>query len=102
MVRPAVIVSGVCLGEDAWLELDDFAHACGTDAAFIRLLVDEGLVVPPVTTPGWRFGGDELARVRRIRRLQRAFEANLQSVAVMLDLMEQIDELQARLRQAGL
>ena len=98
----AIIVSGVRLGEEAWLELDDFARACGTEVAFIRLLVDEGLVVPQVVAPHWRFGGDELARVRRIRRLQRAFEANLQSVAVMLDLMEQIDALQVRLRQAGL
>jgi chaperone modulatory protein CbpM len=102
MAQHAFIASGVCLGEDAWLDLDEFARACGTDEAFIRMLVDEGLVLPPVHEPHWRFGGEELSRVRCIRRLQRDFEANLQSVAVMLDLMDRVDELQARLLKAGL
>lgn len=97
--RPTV--SGVCLGEQAWLELDEFAVACGTEVSFIHTLVDEGLVQPPVSEPGWRFGGEELARVRRIRRLQRDFEANLQSVAVMLDLIDEIERLDAALRRAG-
>lgn len=92
------MASGVCLGEEAWLELDEFARACGVDTAYVCTLVDEGLVAPPLP---WRFGGDELARVRRIQRLQRDFEANLQSVAVMLDLMDQIESLHAALRRAG-
>lgn len=96
------IVAGVCLGEDGWLELEEFARACGADAQFVRLLVDEGLLVPPVATPAWRFSGDELARVRRIRRLQRDFEANLASVAVMLDLLDEVERLRTQLRRAGL
>jgi chaperone modulatory protein CbpM len=75
------VVTGTCLGEETWLELEEFA------------------VAPPVQAPRWRFGGDELARVRRIRRLQRDFEAPLQSVAVMLDLLDEIDRLHALLRQ---
>lgn len=98
----AVIVSGVCLGEAGWLELAEFARACEVEEDFVRALVDEGLVQPPVAAPTWRFGGDELARVRRIRRLQRDFEANLQSVAVMLDLLDEIERLNAALRRAGL
>ncbi len=96
------VTSGVCLGEQAWLELNEFARACGVEAEFVVTLVDEGLVQPPVEAPSWRFGGDELARVRRIRRLQRDFESNLQSVAVMLDLMDEIARLQATLVRAGL
>ncbi|MFN7571987.1 MAG: chaperone modulator CbpM [Betaproteobacteria bacterium] len=96
------IVAGVCLGEDGWLELEEFARACGADTQFVRLLVDEGLLTPPVAAPAWRFGGDELARVRRIRRLQRDFEANLASVAVMLDLLDEVERLRTQLRRAGL
>jgi chaperone modulatory protein CbpM len=96
------IHTGVCLGDEAWLDLDEFARACGTGTDFIRELVDEGLLQPPVHVPRWRFGGDELARVRRIRRLQRDFEANLQSVAVMLDLLDEIDRLHRMLGRAGL
>ena len=95
------VASGVCLGEQAWLELDEFARACGVEADFVVTLVDEGLVQPPVEAQPWHFGGEELARVRRIRRLQRDFEANLQSVAVMLDLLDEVERLRAVLRRAG-
>jgi chaperone modulatory protein CbpM len=96
------IASGVCLGDEAWLELDELARACGVEAGFVVTLIDEGLVHPPAGAPPGRFGGDELARVRRIRRLQRDFEANLQSVAVMLDLLDEIERLRLTLHRAGL
>jgi len=96
------IAVGVCLTDEQALELEAFAAACGAQVEFVRLLVDEGLVQPVVEQPVWRFGGRELARVRRICRLQRDFEANLQSVAVMLDLLDEIDRLRAQLRRAGM
>ena len=40
--------------------------------------------------------------MRRIRRLQRDFKANLQSVAVMLDLIDEVERLRAALQRAGL
>ena len=94
-----VALSGPCLGEQDWLALEDFARACGVEARFVRELVEEGLVVP---LRPWRFGGDELARVRRICRLQRDFEANLQSVAVMLDLLDEVERLRRALLRAGI
>lgn len=98
----SAIVVGVCLDDAEGLELESFALACGADADFIRQLVDEGLLLPPLAQPDWRFGGEELARVRRICRLQRDFEANLPSVAVMLDLMDEITRLRAQLKRAGI
>ena len=96
------ITVGVCLTDEHALEIEAFAAACGAEVEFVRLLVDEGLVRPVVEQPVWRFGGDELARVRRIRRLQRDFEANLQSVAVMLDLIDEVERLRAQLKRAGI
>lgn len=96
------ITIGVCLTDDQALELEAFAMACGTEAGFVRLLVDEGLVQPVVLQPAWRFGGEALTRVRRICRLQRDFEASLQSVAVMLDLIDEIERLRAQLHRAGI
>ncbi len=93
---------GVCLTNDHALELDAFAAACGAEVAYVRLLVDEGLVQPAAVQPAWRFSGEALARVRRIRRLQRDFEANLQSVAVMLDLIDEVERLRAALHRAGI
>ena len=96
------IAIGVCLIDEHALELEAFAAACGTEAEFVRLLVDEGLVQPVALQPAWRFGGEELARVRRICRLQRDFEANLQSVAVMMELIDRIEHLRAQLQRAGI
>jgi chaperone modulatory protein CbpM len=98
----STLAIGVCLTDDHALELDAFAAACGAEVEFVRLLVDEGLVQPAAVQPAWRFGGEELARVRRIRRLQRDFEANLQSVAVMLDLIDEVETLRAALHRAGI
>lgn len=94
-----VVVTGVCLGEQEWLGLAEFARACGVSEAFVRELVDEGLLVAP--RDPWGFGGEEIARVRRIRRLQRDFEANLQSVGAMLGLLDEVERLRAALRRAG-
>ena len=96
------VAIGVCLIDEHALELEAFAVACGTEAEFVRLLVDEGLLQPVALQPAWRFGGEELARVRRICRLQRDFEANLQSVAVMLELIDEIEHLRAQLQRAGI
>lgn len=100
-MNTSTIAAGVCLTAEHALELEAFAAACGIEAEFVRLLVDEGLVQPAALQPTWRFGGEELARVRRICRLQRDFEANLQSVAVMLDLIDEVDRLRAQLRRAA-
>ena len=106
------LTTTVCLGEDAWLDLAELARACGAEPGFIGLLVEEGLVEPAPAEPapavdvadaaGWRFGGEALARVRRIQRLQRDFEASLASVGLMLDLLDEIDRLRGRLQRAGL
>mgnify|MGYP003463655453 FL=1 len=101
-MNTTAIAVGVCLTDDQALELEAFAAACGTEVEFVRLLVDEGLLQPAAVRPAWRFGGEELARVRRIRRLQRDFEANLQSVAVMLELIDEIERLRAALHREGI
>lgn len=98
MTHTIAVLTGPCLGEQEWLALDELARACGVSAEFVGELVAEGLVAPP--EPG-RFGGEELARVRRICRLQRDFEANLQSVAVMLDLIDEVQRLRAALLRSG-
>lgn len=98
MTHTIAVLTGPCLGEQEWLALDELARACGVSSEFVGELVAEGLVAPP--EPG-RFGGEELARVRRICRLQRDFEANLQSVAVMLDLIDEVQRLRAALLRSG-
>jgi|OpeIllAssembly_1097287.scaffolds.fasta_scaffold86134_2 chaperone modulatory protein CbpM len=95
-----VITTASCLGEGDWLDAAELARACEVEAGYIEQLVDEGLLAPALTEPAWRFGSDELARVRRIRRLQADFDASLMAVAVMLDLLDENQRLRGLLQQA--
>lgn len=82
------------------LELAEFARACGTTTIFVEELVQEGVLAPREQAPG--FSGDEVVRVRRAVRLQRDFDASLPSVAVMLDLIDEVERLRTRLRSLGI
>jgi chaperone modulatory protein CbpM len=95
----AQVLAAEVLGEDCWLDLESFARACAVEPAFVMTLVEQALIVPAATEPQWRFGGGELARARRIRRLQHDFEASLDAVAVMLDLLDEIERLRAELHR---
>ena len=91
----------VLIGEAEQLDLPRFAHACGTTIAYVEEMILEGLVVPGGQRPGVVFGAEEITRVRRALRLQRAFDASLPSVAVMLDLLDEIERLRSQLLRAG-
>jgi DNA-binding transcriptional MerR regulator len=57
-----------------------------------------GLVQPRRVEKGrWWFGQDELARLRKIRRLQEHLGLNLAGVEVALHLTDRIEELSRRL-----
>jgi chaperone modulatory protein CbpM len=96
------LAESIWIDEHAHLELTEFAQACGTSTAFIDELMREGVLQPRDPHAGSRFGAAEILRVRRVVRLQHAFDAPLPSVAVMLELLDEIERLRARLRNAGI
>ncbi|MBL8351677.1 MAG: MerR family transcriptional regulator [Burkholderiaceae bacterium] len=96
-----VITQASCLGEGDWLDAAELARACQVESAYIAQLVDEGLLAPAQTEPAWRFGSDELARLRRIQRLRADFDASLPAVALMLDLLDEVERLRGLLPPAG-
>ena len=50
----------------------------------------------------WRLTSAALARVRRMREIERDFDAEPELAALVADLLEEMDRLRARLRAAGL
>lgn len=96
------ILTGVVLGEACTLTLAEFAGACGADATWVLELVDEEVLLPVGGPEGWRFGDRELTRARRFQRLQRDLGANLETAAVIIDLLDEIDCLKGQLRRAGI
>jgi chaperone modulatory protein CbpM len=95
---PETVVPSV-LDERTVLDVAEFARACSTSTAIVDELVIEGVLVRSPATDG--FSGDMVARVRRVLGLQRAFDAPLACAIVMLELLDEIERLRARLPRAG-
>lgn len=96
------ILTGVVVDEAGTLTLAEFACACGAESTWVLDLVAEEVLHPAGGDPeGWRFSGQEITRARRFQRLQRDLGANLDAVAVILELLDEIDRLKGRLRRAG-
>jgi chaperone modulatory protein CbpM len=63
-------------------------------------MVDEGILDPLGPRPAaWRFQVVSLRRVRVTRTLQQELGVNTPGAALALDLLEELEELRARLRR---
>lgn len=89
---------GSVVEEEMELTTLELCRACHTSEQQIELWVFEGVLQPRGTSrDSWRFGGDSLARIRVATRLMRDLELNNPGIALALDLLERIAELESRL-----
>ena len=103
MDREQDILTGSVIGDEGVLSIEELARACRAEAQWVIELVAVGVLEPQGTeTSRWRFRAADLTCARRVARLQRDFDASLDAAAVMLDLLDQIEQLRARLKRAGL
>lgn len=88
--------------EELHLTLVELSHSCRASSDQLIALVEEGVLEPAGTDPqDWRFSGRSLRRARTALRLSRDLQINAPGVALALELLDQIDALQARLRRSG-
>ena len=89
---------GSVVEEDVELTTLELCRACRTSEQQIELWVFEGVLQPRgPSRESWRFGGETLARMRLAARLTRDLELNAPGVALALDLLDRIAELESRL-----
>jgi chaperone modulatory protein CbpM len=101
-MRDEDILSG-CLMEDSWLTLEQVAAACTVEPAWLMRHLEEGLFPHAESVAGvWRFSGASLVRARRMRQMERDFEAVPELAALVADLLEEMDTLRGQMRRAGL
>ena len=87
------------LEEQSELTLADICRACAMDEVVIIEMVEEGVLTPAGEAPAqWRFSGLHLQHAKVAVRLQRDLGVNLQGAALALQLLEEMDQLRARLR----
>jgi len=95
-------LAGVVIDERTQLTLAEVCGACATEAETIVALVEEGVLEPSGGEQHlWRFTGLQLRRATVAVRLQRDLGVNLAGVALTLQLLDEIESLQARLRALG-
>ncbi|MCG6872897.1 MAG: chaperone modulator CbpM [Gammaproteobacteria bacterium] len=94
------ILSGMVLDEQTELSLGDLCRACSQHEDWVRELVAEG-VLDPIGGDHrqWRFPAEALQRAHIAMRLQRDLDINLPGVALVLDLLEELDQARARLHR---
>lgn len=93
------VLSGHLLDETVTLTLTEISCACRVGEREIIDLVEEGIIEPAApTAPDLNFPATQLRRAHRAIRLQRDLSINLAGVALVIDLLEEVEDLRARLR----
>jgi chaperone modulatory protein CbpM len=91
------ILQGMLLDDACELSLGELARACSVHSELIIEMVQEGIVEPRGASPEqWRFVGSELPRIERALRLHRDLEINLAGIALVLDLLDELQILRRR------
>lgn len=79
------------MSDDELITLEELVVVCAVSREWVRERIDEGLLPE-------RFDTLTVRRVRRMRALERDFDAAPELAALMADLLEELDALRARLR----
>ena len=88
-----LVHTGAVIEEDS-LTLGQLCRACGVHADWVISLVEESIIEPHgKELRTWRFSGNSLVRVRSAQRLQRDLGVNLAGIALVLDLLEELERL---------
>lgn len=90
-------LTGSLLDETVILTLTEISFACRVREEQIVALVEEGIIEPEPLQQEWCFRASELRRAHKAIRLQRDLDINLAGVALVLDLLDEVEALRARL-----
>jgi chaperone modulatory protein CbpM len=90
---------GEIVEECAVLSVSDLTRMFAVDERRVVEWVEEGVLTTiQIDTTEWRFSGAALRRARIALRLERDLGINLPGVALVLDLLEELEQLR-RLRK---
>lgn len=95
MAKDIIIVADYT--EDTRLSVHELCEACGIEIVLVKDLVSYEIVCPMGDSQDdWVFDMHQLKRLRTAMRLQRDLELNLAGVALVLDLLDELEDLRVR------
>lgn len=97
---PMVEILTEVLDESLQLSIGDMSRLCSIQRKVIIDMVQFGIVEPKGQgLNNWRFTGHDLVRVRQTLRLQNDLGINLPGAALVIDLLDELNQLRARIRR---
>ena len=92
-------VTGILLDEQVQYSLNEVCQVCESQQEWVIELVEEGILQPTGDRRReWQFPGSSVHAAMKARRLQRDLGLNLPGVALVLELLEEIESLRSKLR----
>ena len=97
-MREEEVLIGV-LVEDAWMPLEQVAAVCRVEPEWLLRHIEDDLL-PGVASIGgtWHFSQPSVLRARRMRQLERDFDAGPELAALVSDMLEEMDRLRRLVR----
>ena len=90
------------IDETLSFDLQHFAQACGQSPTWILQLLEYEILPARPEDRIHQFFGEDISRARRAYRLQRDFEASLSAVAMMMDLLDEVQQLRKQVKHLHL
>ncbi len=96
--RENPVLAGTLVDETSEVTLEELSIFCSVRRERIVALVEEGVLEPRGRiVEEWRFAAASRSRAAKALRLQRDLEIHDSALALVLDLLDRIEALQARL-----
>jgi chaperone modulatory protein CbpM len=100
MTEQRTYIRGIVLNEETLCSLADICRLCGVSTETVINMIEEGIISPQGPGPEeWCFTCIEIKRVQTAVRLQQDLRVNLPGCALVLDLLEELEELRLRARR---
>jgi chaperone modulatory protein CbpM len=85
--------------DSAMCTLADLCLSCNVNPDWVAGLVEHGVIkAVGQTRSDWAFTTISIVRVAKAKRLERDLGLNLPGIALVLDLLDQLDEMRSHLR----
>ena len=80
-------------GQNIQLSYHEIIRACGDDADWLVRIIEADIIHVSGDLQAATYSGYQLARIRRAHRISRDFEASAPATALILQLLDELDEL---------
>jgi chaperone modulatory protein CbpM len=98
--RDTNALAGLIFDETTEITIVQLCEVCSIEVALVDEMIDEGILEPTYgRSEQRRFSYSSVRRIRTVIRLQRDLRINLAGVALVLELLDRIENLKTQLRR---